>query len=103
MILYRYFLKEITFVALTVSGILTVIAMSWRFRGYLEDAASGSLNSEILFVLIIWRLPSFLEIVIPVSFFLSVILVLGRLSAEKRDDSDEIFRFEPKRHWTYDS
>ena len=72
MILYRYFLKEITLVALTVSGILTVIAMGWRFRGYLEDAASGSLSSEILFVLIIWRLPSFLEIVIPVSFFLSV-------------------------------
>ena len=82
MILYRYFLKEIAFTALTVSGILTVIAVSWRFSGYLEDAASGSLNSEILFVLIFWRLPSFLEIVVPVSFFLSVILVLGRLSAE---------------------
>ena len=82
MILYRYFLKEITLTVLTVSGILTVIAVSWRFSGYLEDAASGSLSSEILFVLIFWRLPSFLEIVVPVSFFLSVLLVLGRLSAE---------------------
>ena len=82
MILYRYFLKEIILTTLTVSGILTVIAVSWRFSGYLEDAASGLLNSEILFVLIIWRLPSFLEIVFPVSFFLSVILVLGRFSAE---------------------
>ena len=96
MILYRYFLKEITFTALTVGGILTVIAMGWRFRGYLEDAASGSLSSEILFVLIIWRLPSFLEIVIPVSFFLSVILVLGRLSAENEMIAMKSFGLSPK-------
>ncbi|MBC09098.1 MAG: LPS export ABC transporter permease LptF [Gammaproteobacteria bacterium] len=95
MILYRYFLKEITLTALAVSGILTVIAMSWRFRGYLEDAASGSLNSEILFILIIWRLPSFLEIVVPVSFFLSVILVLGRLSAENEMIAMKSFGLSP--------
>ena len=38
----QIFLKEITFTALTVSGILTVIAMGWRFRGYLEDAVRFS-------------------------------------------------------------
>ncbi len=82
MILYRYFLKEILLTTLIVVVIISIISMGWRFSGYLEDAASGAIDPEILFTLIVWRLPGFLEIIIPVSFFLSIILVFGRLSVD---------------------
>lgn len=62
-----------------VAGVVLVISMGWRFSGYLDQAAAGVMKSEILFALMAFRLPGFLELIIPVSFFLAVMLTYGRL------------------------
>ena len=67
------------FVVLTI---VLVISLGWRFSGYLDRAAAGVMTGEVLFALMAFRLPGFLEIIIPVSFFLAVMLTYGRLHVD---------------------
>ncbi len=82
MILLRYFAREIFVTMFAVAGIVLIISMGWRFSGYLENAASGQISREVLFAVMAYRLPGFLELIIPVSFFLSIMLVHGRLHVD---------------------
>lgn len=82
MILLRYFSREVFTTTLAIAGIVLVISVGWRFSGYLDSAAAGNLASEILFALMAYRLPGFLELIIPVSFFLGIMLVYGRLHVD---------------------
>jgi lipopolysaccharide export system permease protein len=79
LILFRYFAKEVFLTMFAVTGIVLVISLGWRFSGYLEQAAAGMMTSEILFALMGYRLPGFLELIVPVSFFLAIMLTYGRL------------------------
>ena len=65
-----------------VAGIVLVISMGWRFSGYLDRAAAGTMTQEVLFALMGYRLPGFLELIVPVSFFLAIMLVYGRLHVD---------------------
>ncbi|MBV1879878.1 MAG: LPS export ABC transporter permease LptF [Pseudomonadales bacterium] len=82
MILYKYFAKEVFFTMFAVAGVVLVISMGWRFSGYLNQAASGTLTRDILFLIMGYRLPGFLEMIIPVSFFLAIMLSYGRLHVD---------------------
>ena len=82
MILLRYFAREIFITMFAVAGIVLVISMGWRFSGYLENAAAGLMSREVLFAVMAYRLPGFLELIIPVSFFLSIMLVHGRMHVD---------------------
>ncbi len=62
--------------------IVLVISLGWRFSGYLDRAAAGVMTGEVLFALMAFRLPGFLEIIIPISFFLAVMLTYGRLHVD---------------------
>lgn len=64
---------------LAVAGVVLVISMGWRFSGYLNEAASGRLTKDVLFLIMMYRLPGFLELIIPISFFLGIMLSYGRL------------------------
>ena len=79
MIIYRYFAREVFFTTLAVAGIVLVIAMGWRFSGYLNDAADGLLTRDVLMILMAYRLPGFVELILPVSFFLAILLTYGRM------------------------
>jgi lipopolysaccharide export system permease protein len=79
MIIRRYLIREILFNMFTVAGIVLVIAMIWRFSSYLREAASGGVTQDILFLIMLYKLPSFLELIVPLSFFLGIMLAYGRL------------------------
>jgi lipopolysaccharide export system permease protein len=64
---------------LTVIGVVLVIAMGWRFSGYLREAAGGHITQDILFLIMLYKLPVFLELIIPLSFFLGIMIAYGRL------------------------
>ncbi|RPG26583.1 MAG: LPS export ABC transporter permease LptF [Gammaproteobacteria bacterium TMED50] len=81
-ILYRYFASQVFLTMFAVAGVVLAVATAWRFSGYLDEAAQGLLTQDILFLIIAYRLPGFLELVIPISFFLSIMLVYGRLWAD---------------------
>ena len=64
---------------LTILIILTGLIFSSRLVGYFEQAAAGSLNPDIIFSVILLRLPDFLSLLIPFAFFLSLLLFLRLL------------------------
>jgi hypothetical protein len=44
MILYKYFAREVYTSLFTVTALILVISVAWRFNGYLADAAGGQLT-----------------------------------------------------------
>ncbi len=64
---------------MVVTLVVLVISMGWRFSGYLNEAANGMLKPDILLLVMAWRLPGFLELILPISFFLAILLAYGRL------------------------
>lgn len=64
---------------LAVTFVLLVIVISGRLVGYLGSAAAGNLPASLVFTVILYRLPGFLELIMPLAFFISVLLALGRL------------------------
>jgi lipopolysaccharide export system permease protein len=64
---------------LTILIILTGLIVSSRLVGYFEQAAVGSLNSDIILSVILLRLPDFLSLLIPFAFFLSLLIVISDL------------------------
>lgn len=82
MILFRYLAKEILISMLAVSITLLVIVMSSRFVKYLAQAASGDLAPDLVLTIMAYRLPSFLELVLPLSLFIAILLAYGRLYVE---------------------
>ncbi len=79
MIIFRYLAKEVLVTLLAVCGILLLITMSGRFIKYLAEAAAGELAADILFLIMGYRLPGFLELILPLSLFLGILLAYGRM------------------------
>ncbi|MDE1460632.1 LPS export ABC transporter permease LptF [Spartinivicinus poritis] len=82
MIIFRYLAREVFTAMLAVSGVLLLIIMSGRFNKYLAQAASGQLSADFLFVIMGYRLPEFLELIIPLGLFIGILLAYGRLYIE---------------------
>ena len=82
MILNRYFLKTIFSYTLAISVVFILIIVSSRSIQYLEQASKGEINPQVVFYVVLYRLAEFLELILPLSFFMSVVLTIGKLSSE---------------------
>ncbi len=82
MIIFRYLTKEVLVSMTAVTGVLLLIIMSGRFIKYLGNAAEGKVAAEILLLLISYRIPGFLELILPLGLFLGILLSYGRLYLE---------------------
>lgn len=65
-----------------VSFTLLVIVMSGRLVKYLAQAAAGDLAPNVLLSIMLYRVPSFLELVLPLGLFIGILLAYGRLYVE---------------------
>lgn len=79
MIIFRYLAREVLVSMLAVSGVLLLIIMSGRFVKYLSEAAAGKLDANVLFAIMGFRLPGFLELILPLGLFIAFLLAYGRL------------------------
>jgi len=82
LIIFRYLAGSVLSNTLGVTAILMLVVVSSRFVKYLAEAATGKLDASVLFAVIAFRLPGFLELVLPLAFFLSVLLAYGQLYVE---------------------
>ncbi len=82
MIIFRYLSKQILQIMAAVTLILLVVALTSRFIQYLSQAVAGELASDVLFLLILYRLPDFLLVILPLALFLGILLAYGRMYAE---------------------
>ena len=82
MIIFRYLSKQILQVMTAVTLILLVVGLTSRFIQYLGQAVAGELASDVLMLLMLYRLPDFFLVIVPLAFFLGILLVYGRMYAE---------------------
>lgn len=79
MILFRYMAREVLVTMLAVTAALLVIIMSSRLIKYLAEVAEGNMAADLLFMIMLYRLPNFLEVIVPLGFFIGILLAYGRL------------------------
>ena len=79
MIIPRYLTKEVLQTTFAVTSVLLIIIMSGRFVKYLAEAAAGKIDASVLFAVMFYRLPGFMELILPLGFFVSILLAYGRL------------------------
>jgi lipopolysaccharide export system permease protein len=78
-ILRRYIISEILKPAAAILIVLVIIFASYCAVTYLAQAVAGSLPPGTVGLLILLRIGMALEILLPTTFYLSVIIALGRL------------------------
>lgn len=77
-----YLTRDILLHTLAVSFTLLVIIFSGRFVKYLAEAAVGNIAADILLPVMLFRLPGFLELILPLGLFLGILMAYGRLYVE---------------------
>jgi lipopolysaccharide export system permease protein len=82
LILTRYFLRELLTSTLVITGILMLIILSARLVGYLNQAVAGIIPPEAVFYTIFYSIPGFLQLILPLGFYISILLVYGRMHSE---------------------
>ena len=79
LIIDRYITREIAKPFLAISAVLLAIFLSYVAAQFLADAASGLLPGRLILYLIFLKLIVTLEVILPTTLYLSVVLALGRL------------------------
>ncbi len=79
MILRKYMTSQIAANTAIVLGFLVFLLLGGRLIRYFGIAAEGGLDVGLLFKIIGYNLPYFLELILPLSFFIALMLVFGRL------------------------
>jgi lipopolysaccharide export system permease protein len=82
-LLTRYLSRQILQNAIAISLIILIIIASARFVNYLEDVATGSLRLSFALSIMLWRMPEFLTMILPLGLLISVIITYGSLYANQ--------------------
>jgi len=75
----RYLVREVLLAWLAVTVVLVVVLLINRLVGFMAEAASGEVPPGIIFTLLGLKAVSNLGTALPASFFLGVMVALGRL------------------------
>lgn len=79
MIIDRYIMREIIKPTVAVCGILVFIFGCYMATRFLADALAGQLTGSTVIILILLRIAIALEVLLPTTLYLSVVVALGRL------------------------
>ncbi|WP_201529123.1 LPS export ABC transporter permease LptF [Psychrobacter frigidicola] len=71
--------RQVASTTALVLGFLMVLMLGGRLIRYFGIAAEGNLDISLLFTIIGYNLPYFLELILPLAFFIALMLVFGRL------------------------
>jgi lipopolysaccharide export system permease protein len=79
LILDRYLIREISKPLIAICAFLVVIFASYRAAQYLAEAVAGLFGGKIVLYLVLLKIATTLEVLVPVTLFLSIVIALGRL------------------------
>lgn len=82
MLIFRYLSREVLSAMLAVTFVVLLIIISGRFVRFLADAAAGQIAADAIFWVMYYRLPNFIELILPLGFFIGIMLSYGRLYVE---------------------
>ena len=75
--------RQVASTTALVLGFLVVMMLGGRLIRYFGIAAEGRLDISLLFTIIGFNLPYFLELILPLAFFIALMLVFGRLYVDQ--------------------
>jgi lipopolysaccharide export system permease protein len=81
-IIFRYLAKEVFMTLIALTSILVLIFLSNQLIQYLNRAASGSIPGIIIMKLMMLELPTLLSLLIPLGFYIAMLVAYGRLYAD---------------------
>jgi len=81
-IVFRYLLKEVIKTQLAVFIVLMTIFISNQFVRVLDDASEGGIPGQMIMVFIGLKVPDLAGMILPLSFFLGILLAYGRVYAD---------------------
>lgn len=82
MLIFRYLAKEVFTTLVALTSILLLIFMSNQFVQYLNRAASGKIPIVVVLKLLMLELPNLMALLLPLGFYMALLLAYGRLYAE---------------------
>lgn len=82
MLIFRYLAKEVFYTLIALTVILLCIFLSNQMVQYMNRAASGSIPVVFLLKLLLIELPNLLILLLPMGFYVALILAYGRLYAD---------------------
>lgn len=80
--IFRYLAKEVFITLASLTTILLLIFMSNQFVRYLNRAASGQIPGMIIMKLMMLELPNLMGLLLPLGFYVALLVAYGRLYAE---------------------
>lgn len=78
MIIHRAFIREVLQTCAGVATILISIFFVIRLVGFLDQAAEGIIAVDRIFVLLLLKLMTYLDLIVPLVIYISTLLVMGR-------------------------
>ncbi|MBA2709268.1 MAG: LPS export ABC transporter permease LptF [Tatlockia sp.] len=82
MLIFRYLAKEVFITLAGLTVILLLIFMSNQFVSYLNRAALGQFPFMIIMKLMMLELPNLMSLLLPLGFYVAILVAYGRLYAE---------------------
>jgi lipopolysaccharide export system permease protein len=82
LIIERYLIREIIKPMVVICAILVAIFASYTAARYLADAAYGLLSADTIVSFVLLRVAIALEVLLPTTLYLSVVLAVGRMYAD---------------------
>ena len=82
MIIFRYLTGQVLQIVSVVTLVLLSVALTGRFIQYLGEAVAGEKAPDILLLLMLYRVPEFLLIILPLALLLAIVLAYGRMYAD---------------------
>lgn len=82
MIILRYLTREILLTTAAISFCLFLLFFGQRFTQYLDQAANGELAPAAILIILAYRIPDILVLILPVAYFLSILIAYGRLYSD---------------------
>ena len=83
LIIRRYLVKQVISTSIVVVSLLTMIILGARLIKFFGMAAQGNLDTSVLLSIVGYRLPEFLILILPLGFFIGLMLVFGRLYVDQ--------------------
>jgi len=81
MVIFRYLFRELAYTFFAVILVVLLISISNKFVRLISKAASGEIAPDVLFQLILFQIPDLAAFLLPIAFFLAILITLGRLFA----------------------
>ena len=81
-LIFRYLAKEVFITLASLTVILLLIFMSNQFVLYLKAAANGKIPLVLVMKLLMLELPTFIVMLLPLGFYVSILVAYGRLYAD---------------------